>query len=422
MSKKTSTKTQTKDLPLVAVDFGSYGLVAMAAEYVEENGDKVLKILGVEQSQRFNCVKNGLITNTSDASYMLRELLFKLGNRIGYGDVLPTAFVSFGGMTMQSAFVTAKRFGGSPFSLIQSIEQECSDKIARQFSDKNLIAHALTPYQYILDDRIINGLPTKDDKGMNVVAQYLAFIGHKNIWEKIKETFDRTGISIEQKWVRPEAHVCALVGDEDERRGVAIIDMGDQTTTLTIYKGGRYITSHTIPLGGRSITRDIEQIGMTFAIAQKLKHKFGYAHESQVQKDNVFRIPSVQDPEHPIILKQTELAMMINSRLYEICQSIFKIIDQHKDDVETIYLTGGASMLKGLVPYLQSKTSIHVEYGSHAEWLSVDTEDEYYQPKYSALVGTLALGAMRRENEPDAEPIKKSLMKKLQETVYTLFD
>ena len=72
--------------------------------------------------------------------------------------------------------------------------------------------------------------------------------------------------------------------------------------------------------------------------------------------------------------------------------------------LKVLYLTGGGSMLQGLVEYIQSKTSLKVMYGSHAPWLTPDTPDEYCMPQYASLVGTLLLAAEYSETHP---PVKK---------------
>jgi hypothetical protein len=57
-------------------------------------------------------------------------------------------------------------------------------------------------------------------------------------------------------------------------------------------------------------------------------------------------------------------------------------------------------MMNGIIEYLQSKTTIPVMYGSHASFLSSDTDDEMCMPGYSSLIGTLLLGNIYRQSHP----------------------
>ncbi len=63
-------------------------------------------------------------------------------------------------------------------------------------------------------------------------------------------------------------------------------------------------------------------------------------------------------------------------------------------------------MLKGIDHYLQQKTRIKVIYGAHDRLLDLDTNEKFYEPQYSALVGTLLLGADYRDTHK-GEPVKK---------------
>ena len=78
-------------------------------------------------------------------------------------------------------------------------------------------------------------------------------------------------------------------------------------------------------------------------------------------------------------------------------------------------------MLRGIVPFLKKKTTIPIEYGSHAQWLAAETDVEYYQPLYSPLIGTLLLGQMYKEEHPDEEPQPQTMLGKFKKELTDLF-
>lgn len=69
MAKKQK-QMKADSLPPVAIDLGSDSVRAMAAERV---GDDLFRVLGVEQSQRYKCIEQGVITSTTNAGYMINE-------------------------------------------------------------------------------------------------------------------------------------------------------------------------------------------------------------------------------------------------------------------------------------------------------------------------------------------------------------
>jgi cell division protein FtsA len=218
------------------------------------------------------------------------------------------------------------------------------------------------------------------------------------------DSFNRSGKRLEHSYVRPDALLNVLTTESDAEKGCAILDLGAQTTTLTVYKGNQYLYNKVIPLGGYDITRDIEQLGISLAYAESLKCKYGFASSELVQKDHRFRIPAVEPTRGEIVVTSSELAQIISNRLSQITTPLFEQLNSESGRFGVLYITGGGSMLQGILPYLQARTTIPVMYGSHAAWLTPDTPDDMCMPTYSALVGTLLLGASYRKAHPVAAP------------------
>jgi actin-like ATPase involved in cell morphogenesis len=97
---------------------------------------------------------------------------------------------------------------------------------------------------------------------------------------------------------------------------------------------------------------------------------------------------------------EKDLANIISSRLDQMINPLMEILNEEVDRYRVLYITGGGAMLKGIDQYLQQKTRIPVMYGSHASFLSTDTDDEMCMPIYSSLVGTLLLGNEYRKKHP----------------------
>ena len=87
-------QVQTADsLPLVAIDLGSDSVRAMAAQRIAPD---LFRVLGVEERpQKLGnlCVEQGIITQSSNAGYVIAEVLKLLANRIGVPE-LPTKYVA----------------------------------------------------------------------------------------------------------------------------------------------------------------------------------------------------------------------------------------------------------------------------------------------------------------------------------------
>lgn len=408
-----------QSVPLVAVDLGSHGVRAMAAEMTTGG---LLRILGVETSNKFECVERGIVTNTSDAGFMINEVLKKLSNRVRV-EALPSAFVCVGGRTMQVVAVHSTRDQvrrkeiAQP--LLDAMEVECKQKIEARNPDVAVLD--LVPYFYKLDGVEQEYQPTENQRAALVEAHFIAFVGKKELEQKIVDSFNRSAKRLEHIYVRPDALMNAITTDEDMANGCAILDMGAQTTTLTVYKGNQYLYNKVVPLGGYDITRDIEQIGISLAYAEQLKCKYGYASADMVSTNHRFRLPAPTMPQGEVAVMATEIADIISARLEQMLTPLLDVLNAEASRFRVLYVTGGAAMLQGLVEYIQAKTSIPVMHGSHASWLTTDTPDEMCMPTYSSLVGTLLLGADYRNKHPEVTTSGEGILDIIKEKTLTIF-
>ena len=414
MAKK---RQQATELPLVAIDLGSSGVRAMSAKRVDAD---MLHILAVEQSTKFPCTERGVVVQSSNAGFMIGEVLRLMANRLQIPD-LPTAFVLLGGRSMQIVQVYSKRDQVHKREvsqrLLEEMEAECKNKI--ETHNPGVAVLGLVPAYFRLDNVEQEDRPEPDQRAELVEAHYIAFVAHKELETQIQKSFDQAGKSIEKAFVRPEALLSAFVasdGVEILRDGCAVLDMGSQTTTLSIYKGTEYLYNKVVPQGGYHITRVLEQYGISLATAEKLKCQFGCASPAQVEKNLKLKVPADPDIVEGGVLHITsdELARTIFIKLEEILKPLFEALNGFGDRIKTLYRTGGASMLQGMQDYLQQKTMLQVIYGSHDTLVDALTDEQYLEPRYSALVGALILGADYRDEHANLPVKAPGILEKLQ--------
>lgn len=406
----------------MAIDLGSNGIRAMAAERI---GDDLFHILGVEESAKYACVQGGLITQSANAGYMISQVLRLLANRIGVTD-LPTAFVTVGGRNVQIVQVFSKRdqIRRREVSqvLLEDMEAECKRKIENRNPDVAVIG--LVPSYYVLDGAEQDTAPTAVDRAILVEVHYIAFVGKKEMETQLQKSFDQAGKSIEHTFVRPDTLLSAFAcedGYEVMQEGCAVLDMGAQTTTLSVFKGTQYLLHKVVPQGGYHLTRVIEQQGINFQIAERLKCQYGYASAAQVEKNLKMRIPATPELGGEIVVTSEELAYTLSLKLEEIINPLMEALQPFEGRVSTLYITGGASMLSGMEDYLQQKTKIRVMYGAHDQLLDRQADEQYMQPQYSALIGTLLLGADYRASHKGELVKQPTVWDRIKDQTLTIF-
>lgn len=421
MAKKKNS-VEAELLPLVAIDLGSHGIKVMAAERVD--GER-LRILGVEQSNQYACVEKGVVTQSSNAGYMIVQTLKLLANRIGVSE-LPAAFVSLGGRTMTIYAVRSVRdqvrHKEVSQALLDELEKECKEKIEQH--NPGVAVLGLVPSYFVLDGKEQDELPGEHQRAALVEANYLAFVGKKELEAQVLKSFDQAGKSIEKTFVRQDALLSAFAaedGAEVLREGCAVLDLGAQTTTLSIFKQTQYLETKVIPQGGYHISRVLEDQGMSFAFAERIKCQHGAASPDYLEKQYTMVVPAPALEVGKLRISNNEVAMLIALKLEEILGPLIELINKHKERIRVVYVTGGGAMLRGIVPFIQQRTPVKVLFGLHDRLLTPDTPDEYLEPRFSSLVGTLLLGADYRDLHPGKKITPPRIKERIEGTLIDIF-
>ena len=165
----------------------------------------------------------------------------------------------------------------------------------------------------------------------------------------------------------------------------------------------------------------LEQQGMSFNTAEVLKKQYGCASPDLVEKNVRLRVPAAPEIGGDMIITATELADAIELKLKEILAPLMEELKKVESRIQTLYITGGGSMLAGMAEYLQSQTGVRVQYGAHNLLLHRDTEEKYLSPQYTSLVGTILLGQDYRDNHKNQPVRQPGFFDRMKESTLDMF-
>jgi len=353
---------------IVHIDMGGSHISALAG--VVENDE--LRILG-EQTRSSDDVKSGIVEKMTGAAYKINETTKLLQNALRM-DPITSVSITVNAKTMKQIPYTQKTNLRKPIteSLLNDLKEDCKQEFK---NDKNDVIDCI-PLAYYLDGKRIE--EPVGQKGYNLRIDYNLIVCNPLVIENIERSIERTGLAVDYIHLGMEAQATAVLEEDDRNKGCAIISFGSTTTSIAVYCEGVLQELMVVPLGGYNITKDIEELGMSFENAELLKCKIGYALEDLVIKPVNVQIPHVNTNNEQIVISTKFLATIIESRLDEILEPILEKIDQIAFPLQAgIVLTGGASKLKHLSDYILNRTGFQVRMGSHAEWLSSDTNPKF---------------------------------------------
>jgi len=410
----------------IAIDLGSSSISAMAAEM---QADGALRILGLE-SKISDDVKHGIVEQRTGASSKVIELKKLLQNSSKIQDISMVS-VGVGAKSMKLMPFSVTRFILNPNYVTDILLEEMIEECKRNFQLSNLTVFDIIPVSYYLDGVCMD--EPAGQAGSQIKGNYNVVVGNPLVKENLGGFIDRTGLVLEYSPLAVEALSTVLLDDKEREDGCALINFGGTTTTLAVYSEGVLQQLLVVPLGAKNITKDIQELGISEANAERLKCLKGNALESLVEDPIYVQIPSTLEAQQPVKISTKFLATIIEARLDETLQPIFDVINKLPFELEAgIVITGGGSKLTNMVDYMNEKTNIYTRFGDHSDWLSDYTDEKYYDPCYAQLVGTVLLtDEYRKEhpieetvNEPEKKPKlpKKKIGEKITQRVFNFFN
>lgn len=143
----------------------------------------------------------------------------------------------------------------------------------------------------------------------------------------------------------------AAVLPEDRARGVALVDIGAQSTHLAVYDGDALLLAAAIPVGGEHFTRDVSWLlKMNYEDAENLKREYGCAITGLASDHSLIEIPSAEGRgmrEAP----RSQLNEILEARAEEIFDRVYAEVlrvGMERSLLEGAVLTGGGAMLPGM--------------------------------------------------------------------------
>ena len=133
------------------------------------------------------------------------------------------------------------------------------------------------------------------------------------------------------------------------------------------------------------------------------------------------RVPATPEMGGDLVIATVELAEAIELKLQEILAPLMEELQKVESRITTLYITGGGAMMAGLLDYIQSLTSLRVQYGAHNLLLHRDTEDKYLSPEYTSLVGTILLGQDYRDTHRNQLVQRPGFFERVKESTLDMF-
>lgn len=298
-------------------------------------------IVAVEQEKCVESVRYGIIQNLEETSTRLARILEKLERKPAIAPMkIRSVFIGLNARSLRSIPTTVR--------LQLPDDTEITDEIIRRLRDDALnvaIDSSLEIVDAVSRNYRVGKLETSSPKGVignSIEADYDIIVCRPEVKRNIiRAVQSKLGIGIDGFVVTPLSTGHLILTAEEKRLGCMLVDIGAETTAVTIYRNGALNYFSTLPLGGRNITRDITSIPLLEERAEEIKITMGNALQ----------------PETPSTLnlngiKLSEVSNHVAARSEEIVANIIEQITyaglKDKDLAAGIICIGGGARLNGM--------------------------------------------------------------------------
>lgn len=143
----------------------------------------------------------------------------------------------------------------------------------------------------------------------------------------------------------------ATVIPEDRARGVAVVDIGAQSTHLAVYDGDALLLALSIPVASDHMTRDVSWLlKVNYEDAENLKRQYGCAVTGLVSDNTFIDVPTAEGRgvrEAPL-RQLNEILEARAEEIFERIQTEILRVGMEQSLLEGVVLTGGGAILPGM--------------------------------------------------------------------------
>ncbi len=220
--------------------------------------------------------------------------------------------------------------------------------------------------------------------------------------QNLSKCVEHAGVAIDELVLSPLATAEAVLTDEDRELGVALVDIGGDTSDVAIFQDGSISHAATIPIGGRSVTSDL---GIVLRVApdsaEQVKLRYATALPLEVDPDEVVQITSIGE-ELPHGVTRRHISEIVQFRIQELFELVAAEIEAAGATNRLqagLVLTGGGALLPGIGRTARDQLGMAARMtGPHGLG---GLTDQIAGPQFAAASGLLLWAARHEGAEED---------------------
>ncbi|MBR0258995.1 MAG: cell division protein FtsA [Prevotella sp.] len=333
---------------IVAIELGSSKITGIAGK---KNLDGSIQVLACVKEDSSSCIRKGVVYNIDKTAQCLTNIINRLEKQLKTG--ITQVYVGVGGQSIRSIRNLIAKDLPTGTQVTQDMVIELMDENRNmKYPDQQIIDAAAQEYR-------VDSQFQLDPVGIQcnrIEGNFLNILQRKSFYANLNKCFEAADINIAEFYLAPLALADSVLTEAERRSGCALVDLGADTTTVSVYSKNILRHLAVIPLGANNITKDIASLQMEESDAEKMKLKYASAFTDNNDIDNNMKYSIDQDRQ----VETRKFIEIVEGRLEEIIANVWCQVPEEYCDklLGGIILTGGGANLKDIEKAFQNYTHV----------------------------------------------------------------
>ena len=319
-----------------SIDIGSDTIKFLVGEAINNN----VNILA-SACVKSKGIRKGLIVDSNLAVNAIKDGIKILNENLGFE--IKKVLVNVPDYNVKFMYVTGKITVDGIISNAD-INRVIKDSVYNKL-EKDFELVTVVPIDFIIDGNSGNEFPKGIECNILEVKGIMISVPKKNIYSVIS-VLSGASLEVEDITISGLADYHEVKNKKLNNKIGAIINIGHETTNVSIINCGIIMNTETIQIGGANIEKDIAYVFDTNIIdARRIKEKFATSHKRFTNLNETYELKNNMG--NIIKLNQLEVTEVVMSRITEILKLAKKQIQLlTKKEIEYVVITGGLSEMK----------------------------------------------------------------------------
>jgi cell division protein FtsA len=322
-----------------------------------------IRFLGYGDVESRGWAKGGI----ADQNAVTETVLECLKEAEGRAQVsIESAVVGIGGPSVRGANARGVVELGRPREVDQRDVNRAGNRASHVQLIEDRMVLQLFPQEFVVDEHPGH----RDPRGM--IASRLEALVHLLTVSTVEHqslvtAVNQAHVTVDETVFEPLAACLASVLPEERHEGIALLDIGAQSSGLAVYYGDSLQLATAIPISGDHFTRDLRivlRVGLEDA--EQIKRQFGSAVAGGTPANSYVELPAPTGNREPRVESRVKVNGILQARAQELFDYVLeelKRVGMEHALANGLVLTGGASALPGLLDMAEAMLGTHARKG-----------------------------------------------------------